>query len=376
MGKRSTQELLRAVVQALSEGPKAINEVADATGFDRIAVTKYLSVLKEGGVLSEISDGRRRVFALVPGLSFREDTYFGLPIDHDKEKTIDSIYAFIRQQWFEKTKRYPSQVDVQKTLYKVNQLCGLKLPVGWYIFGALCVKPYDTSEDYASYGLPKEVEQCVKDVVSVYSQKQFSYEVKKQQYQEEGKKLYLLKESILSILYSRRFSKKSLFVLNKNIRELVALAPKPQDSTYDEILNEYQDLIFQMTTVLDDKSVLAIQPELTSSFEEIWKMVALYNYKADLNDFYPKEILDAHFKIDIVQQEKEIIERCSYLQSVIPPEEEPTDAQYLEIKKALASIKELSEDEKTKRKAEIEKIRKAKSDKGVQEFVLKKFNLS
>jgi len=378
MGRGSTQDLLRAVVKTLSGGPKAINEIAEATGFDRIAITKYLEVLKECDLLSEKTDGRKRVFKLESGLSFRDDTYFGLPIEPEKEKVIDALYASIRRYWFEKTKRYPSQVDVQKTLFRVNKERKLDLPVGWYIFGALCVKPYDPSFDYPFHSLPKDVEQSVKAAVDVYSKNEFGYQIKIQQYREEGNTFYLLKEEILSILYSCNFSKRSVYVLNKKVKELFGLAPKTEDAVYNEILSEYQDLISQVLSISDEELIKGVQPELTSSFENVWKLIATYNYKQDLGkiSFYSKDVLDRNFRIDIVQQEREVVERCSYLQSLLPPEEEPTDSRYLEIKKALASIKELSDEEKSKRKAVIDKIRKEKGDKGVQDFVLKQFNVS
>jgi len=112
-----------------------------------------------------------------------------------------------------------------------------------------------------------------------------------------------------------------------------------------------------------------LQPEVTGSFEDIWKLIAIYHYKNDLSKFYPNNILENHFAFDIVQQEREIIERCSYLQSFLPDVIEPTDETYKKIKKLMSKIKPLSESEKEINKEKLKKV------KDKQDYVLKEFGL-
>lgn len=377
MGKSSTQDIIRALIKLLAKGPKSINDISEETGFDRISITKYLETLKEAGVISETykeEDARKRIFDLT--CSFREDTYFGIPIDDKQNRLIDSIYNKIRKYWFEKTKRLPVQIQVQKTLYKVNKECGLKLPLGWYIFGALCVKPYNPSYDYQFYELPKGVESCIKNVVNEYAKDEFAYQTKNRQYKEEGKQLYLVKEVVLMLLYSGNFSTKSRSILIKYLKDLFILAPHPVDTTYSEILMEYPDLINELMIQFDDKKLKELQPEITGSFEDIWKLIALYNYKTDLESFYLKEVLDKYFRIEVLQQERCIVERCSYLQSLILPEEEPKDQIYTQLRNALEKVKRLSEEEKKSREEDLHKIRKEKGEESAQKHLLKKAGLA
>jgi len=50
--------------------------------------------------------------------------------------------------------------------------------------------------------------------------------------------------------------------------------------------------------------------------------------------------------------------------------------EYRKIMDILASIEKLSPEEQKAKKAELEKIRKEKGEKGVQDFLLKKFGLN
>tara|TARA_B100001971_G_C18145015_1_gene512570 strand:- start:384 stop:1151 length:768 start_codon:yes stop_codon:yes gene_type:complete len=239
-------------------------------------------------------------------------------------------------------------------------VCNLNLPIGWYLFGALCVKPYDSTFTYNDYGLRPDVMVCVKEVVEEYATDQFAYQTKLRQYEEEKKIFYLLKEEILRILYSCNFSQKSLYVINRKVKELFSMSPKNGNETYFEILNEYLDLIIGLLTNLDENKLKELQPEITGSFEDVWKLIALYNFKNDLlqGGFYTKEVLDKHFIFDITQQEREIVERCSYLQSLIPPEEEPKDPNYKKIKSILSKVKALNEEESKKTKRELNNLEK------------------
>jgi hypothetical protein len=138
------------------------------------------------------------------------------------------------------------------------------------------------------------------------------------------------------------------------------MSPKNGNETYFEILNEYLDLIIGLLTNLDENKLKELQPEITGSFEDVWKLIALYNFKNDLlqGGFYTKEVLDKHFIFDITQQEREIVERCSYLQSLIPPEEEPKDPNYKKIKSILSKVKALNEEESKKTKRELNNLEK------------------
>jgi DNA-binding transcriptional ArsR family regulator len=55
-----------AIVEALSERPRAVSELADELPVSRPAVSQALKVLKEAGLVSERAVGTRRIYRLNP----------------------------------------------------------------------------------------------------------------------------------------------------------------------------------------------------------------------------------------------------------------------------------------------------------------------
>ncbi|MCK5477088.1 MAG: hypothetical protein KAI55_04165, partial [Candidatus Aenigmarchaeota archaeon] len=90
---------------------------------------------------------------------------------------------------------------------------------------------------------------------------------------------------------------------------------------------------------------------------------------------YSKQMLLKHFNADMCMQKLEVRNYLSYLNDLIPQVAEPGDETYQKLKHLFASAKKLSPEEKTQREKELEKIRKDEGEAGVQEFLLKEFNL-
>jgi DNA-binding transcriptional ArsR family regulator len=56
----------RAIVVCLTEGPRAVRELADELPISRPAVSQHLKVLKAAGLVTERAAGTRRVYRLNP----------------------------------------------------------------------------------------------------------------------------------------------------------------------------------------------------------------------------------------------------------------------------------------------------------------------
>lgn len=56
----------RAIVERLAGGPTAVGDLANALPVSRPAVSQHLRVLKDAGLVSEISEGTRRIYRLDP----------------------------------------------------------------------------------------------------------------------------------------------------------------------------------------------------------------------------------------------------------------------------------------------------------------------
>ena len=374
MGRGSTQLLIRKIIKSIAEGPKTISEIAETSKLDRTAVGRYLNILKESNLLIEEQAGTSKKFTLVP--SYRTDTYFGLPLTEKAEKQVNSLYSLIKQNWGKMTSKNLLSTHVQKIAHKVIETCDeLEIPHGWYMYGAISVATFDESREYRYSGLSEEVENCVKETTAGYAKNKFAWQSKKQQYEEAGKQLYLKKEEILSILFGDVFAKdpkRALHVLVKKIRKLIDLAPKPAEKKYDEILDAYQDLMFDITTKLDNHSISEHKIDITVLFQSIWKYVALHHFKQDLSEYYSEQVLDVHFKLEIKQQEDQIIELGTQLNSLIP-EEELSD-ELRKFRDAIMQKKPTDQKKLKKQNEELEKILKEQGVKALNKELLGRFN--
>lgn len=64
----------RALIDALRDGPRPVNSLAEAFPVSRPAISKHLRILRESGVVTETRQGRERIYRLKPA-TLR-------PIDH------------------------------------------------------------------------------------------------------------------------------------------------------------------------------------------------------------------------------------------------------------------------------------------------------
>ena len=362
MGKGSTQVLIRQIIKCLIEGPKTISEIAEASKLDRTAVGRYLNVLRESNLLIEEQAGTSKKFTLVP--AYRTDTYFGLPLTEREEKQVNSLYSLIKKNWAKISSKKLLSTHVQKIAHRVIEACDeLEIPHGWYLYGAISVATYDESRKYAYSGLSKKVENRVKQITADYSKNDFAWQSKQQQYKEAGKELYFTKEEILSILFGPVFAqdpKRALHVLVKKIRKLMALSPKASER-YDELLDAYQDLMFDIANKLENDVISNYRIDITVLFQSVWKYIALHHFKQDLLKYYSEELLDVHLKLEIKQQENQIIELGTQLNELIP-EEEVSE----ELKKFRKAIRQKKPTDPEKLKKQNEKLDKILKEKGVE----------
>jgi len=353
MGRGSTQILIRKILECLAKGTRSIAEIAEATGFDRAAISRYTNILAESGLLLEAQEGASKKFTLVP--AYRTDTYFGLPLEQSAEKQISSVYHLIRKRWNEISSKKLLSTHAQKIAYKVISSCDeLKIPAGWYIYGGISVATYDDAREYAYYGVPKKAESCVKEATEEYAKNDYAWQSKKLQYK-DAPELYTIKEGILALLYGPAFRadpKRSLHAMIKKVRKLISLAPKNERKEYIGLLDAYQDLLLDIINKLDDAAVKEHTREIIVLFESVWRYIALFNFKHALLGFYPENILEAHFILDIKQQEDEITGLGTQLQALMP-EDEITDPMAKKLREALRQIRARTPEERAKVEKEM-----------------------
>jgi DNA-binding transcriptional ArsR family regulator len=71
----------RAIVACLAEQPRSVGELADVVPVSRPAVSQHLKVLKDAGLVTDRSEGTRRIYRLNPegvaALRDQLDTFWG-----------------------------------------------------------------------------------------------------------------------------------------------------------------------------------------------------------------------------------------------------------------------------------------------------------
>ncbi len=377
MIRKPAKDIIKLIIKSLISTPKSINEIAKDCNSNWESIKQYLESLKEVGIVEETSIGNKRVFSITPWkIEKREDTYFGLPLGLKDEKLIDSLFFKIKEEWKKNTGRIPGRTQINKTLAKINNICNLNLPIGWYQFGALCVKRYDPSIEYHYEQLQDDILICVQKIVKDYSKEISTYDLKIKQYEEEDKKLYITKELVLSLLTSQKLSKNHTKELINQLYNILLYLPKIDDSESQRMINEFIATILQLFNILPEEEFQNIKIDIIESFNSLWKLITLYQYSNDLEKYYPKEILLKYLSLDKDMQKIEVMDWLLYLNEMVPYEPEPDDKNYQKLKSLMRSVKELKKEEKNEKEEEMKRIKKEKGDKGLQEFLLKKFKLN
>ena len=380
MKRKSAKELIKRILNSISETPKSIYEITQDCESNWGSIKVYLECLKEAGVLQEEDVGNKRVFSINPcDVTNKTGNYFDLPIKQEDERTIDSLFFKIKKEWEQKTGNVPGRIQVQKTLAKINKECNLNLPIGWYLFGPVCAKPYEPLIQYVYSGLDAHIQTCVTKIVGEYSTENTAYSLKIRHYNEENNALYKTKEILLTLLSSPNFSKKYIQEINNQLYTLLKNLPPIFDGVSKERVNDFVGLVLQMVNTLSDNDLKLVKNDIHISFNEVWKLIALYNYFSDLEPYYTKnfsrELELRHFIAEMNIKKLEVIESLGYLNDLLPHQPEPDDEMYRKIKALLGSVKPLTSEEQKQREEKLEKIRQEKGEEGVSEYLFKEFGL-
>ena len=376
MGRKSTRGVVRGIANSLKNGRKTISDISKEMDLDRTAISKYIKILNEAGLLVEEIEGTKKFFSFSP--NFRDDTYFGLPLTKKAEEQAYSLFYLIRRFWKENSNKRLLRTTAQKIAYEVIKKCNLDIPTGWYIYGGISIVIYDDSKDYTYSGFPKKVETFVKETTLTYSKFDYAFECKNKQYEDEKNELYLLKNEILSIFYSPKFyehPKNSIYVINKKLRKLFRLAVVPNRKEYTGLIDAFDDLMTDIFNKFNDKQILDINRKIIALFESVWKYIGMFNFKNDLKNDYSEEILYSRFIFDVIQQEDEIVELGTELQSMIP-EDEIKDPLKKKLYEALDKIKPLSAEEQILERKKLNKLKKELGLKKFNEYLRKKAGLN
>jgi hypothetical protein len=184
---------------------------------------------------------------------------------------------------------------------------------------------------------------------------------------------------LLSLLSSPNFSKKYIQEINNQLYTLLKHCPPIFDKVSKRLVNDFVGLVLQMVNTISDEDLKMVKNDIYQSFNEIWKLVALYNYFSDLEPYYSKnfskELELKHFISEMNTQKMEVIEHLKYLNDLLPHQPEPDDEIYRKIKAMLNSVVLLTEDEQKKQETFLEQKEKELGHDKFQEWLLEQAGL-
>jgi len=306
--KSSPKDIISAILAALDR-PKSIRQVAQECGINWESARKYMQVLAEAGVLEERQGGKARVFVR-KDVPRDPENFFGLPLDKKMKEEIDALYGAIERAWMKKHGSKPGRVQVQKLLRKLDRQFNLELPMGWYLYGLLCVRPYDPGREYSGK-VSREIERAIWLLIEEIGTD--AYSAMRRQYAEEGKELYIKTLELRRLLLGG--SRKEV---EPKMYEWLKYLPK-MDTESNNLVNEWVGSVTDVFRLSDPEELKTLRSEFIGVFEDIWKLVALFNFQNDMRRFYG-EMAERYLAPSIALQKFYATESLKHLVEITPEE--------------------------------------------------------
>ena len=332
MGRRTRGELIEEIKNNLARKPLSINELADdKLNSNWSTIRDIIQFMEKLDLVEAINpQDKLKVYRLTKAIiQKRKDTWFGLPLTEEEEKTIHHLFSRIKQLFLEKLNRAPKDTEVQKTAVDVANACNLKIPMGWYLFGLITVMRYDNKVDYNSSSIdcpPEKVDQEI--LMSIENCKKITYvrELAKRQYEIYDKKLYQIKEELKKINNQRLDLNdiNSRKILQKLFSSLLFYLPTGDDAK--EIIGIATDYVNVMNQLIISKLDLnELKSDLSDAFDSVWRYIATYCFfdtVTETGNYDKKTIYEIYFKSSMEDRKEIAYEHIDYLRELVPKEDE------------------------------------------------------
>lgn len=308
MPKNATPEVIEKVKRALDETPRTINEIAERADTDWATTQRWLEILRSLGYVQEKKEGLRSLFFAQNFLS--QKTLFDIPIGADDANIIRYIYATTRNLWKEKTGEYPSKSHVQKVLAHVNKEMKLSLPIGWYLYGEVCILPYDNELQYVytDFENKKEVKMAIEQAVGELAPLKSTRKLRSYIYEKNHNDLYIYKEKVSYMRYGT-LSPESLESLIHLLLEMIPHLPQNNRETA-QLFTDYIGTLMDVKkciiadTKMDTSKSMKIWSLIFDSFDILWSTVAIASFRNSLlkTGKFSTELLENRFKSRLSEQ--------------------------------------------------------------------------
>jgi len=351
MPRKSVEEFYKKIFSYVNSTPKTVSEISNEAGTSWESTRKVLELFESMGIINSTEiEGKKHYFRPTS----EKETYFNIPLSKDDENLINFIFEKIKEAWKKEVKSIPGKTVVQKILVRVNIKCNLGLPVGRYLYGMICPKPFDSEKIYEfsvplnSSAITDEINRAVKE----YSRLPTREEVKRKHYEETQNELYKLKENVFHLIM-HAYSKESIDTIIHQLLQMVVYLP--HDKEILESFLKYVDFINRLKTKIDD-----LHTEIVGTFEKLWTFIATKIFYLDMlstGKYVKEQLIDLKRAADL---HKLILNDHFASLDESLPKVEPSPEEIEKLKSLKGSVKEtefreLSEEERRKLAEELVK---------------------
>ena len=290
MRRKTSDQIKDEILFSLNTHPLSIDQIRKKVESNWSTINNYLDELtKEGKVKEIITSDKSRIYQRIFG-----DTYFDIPITELQRKKFRTLFSYILEE-SKKQKYSPKKTHFAKCAVELikNPLLKLSdLPVVSYIYGSIPLMIADPGINYSNeFNFDNEEE--IKTQIKIFIEKNkhnSSNKVKIESHKKYEDDLYNLSDIFYKEINSKDMSTDKIAKLLDDF--FIAC---PVDSNFPEVF-EYTEKVTSTIRklILLDKNILEYRKEILTTFDSLWKLIALYklyNSSSILDNGLDKETL-------------------------------------------------------------------------------------
>ncbi|MFH1224868.1 MAG: hypothetical protein V1676_03615 [Candidatus Diapherotrites archaeon] len=327
MAKKTKDEIIKEVLQALDKKKNTINEIATDIGSNWATVRNTLAFLEKYGLVAHNIEKNANVyFRVTKNTEDRNyNTYFNLPITEKQKQMAYSLFGTVQEEYRKAKGTNPGRIIAQKTIEDVQEKYNLDIPSGWYLFGRTTLVQYDPLVQYpVSDGLiTGEMRECIIATAKEYMERRSVEAMMFHQYKKYNNKLYLTRLNLSKISSDKvdLQDRETKQAIQEYLSNFLLYLPKGKNSEeVQEVVSKY--VLTMNKLLLGNENLNSIKAYLNDAFSATWRYVATFNLYNDLQKFYsPFELLNVMEKLNAAGQDA--IEQIEFISEYYAPPKEP-----------------------------------------------------
>ncbi len=308
MVKKTNEEIRRRILSVLEHNPLSVRQISEKVESNWSTINDALEDLKEDLLVKEIvSTDKIKVYQKVTG-----DTYYNLPITDEQRQFFRYLFYSVIQEYKLEKKRLPKKTELAKAVVDIIHEEDISLPTVWYLYGQIPLMIADPSRDYSTSFVPehaKKISESIRVIVKRQENKN-SHQLRSEQYNKYGNKLYDSKERLITSLVRGGNEKEIIKLLS----EFYLLCPTDKPEVF-EFAERFNSVVGKF---LYEDSFDKYRTQMIISLENVWKVITTHSLIDSLtSQGYSREELMQFYLGSSLENMKIVADEClSNLESI------------------------------------------------------------